>query len=60
MTKFKIVLVDSNGTADSYAAGDPAPGRGVNEFVSREDALAAIKTLEPAGEGERWEVREAT
>lgn len=56
MAKFRIVLVDYSGHADSYAAGDPTPGRGANEFDTRDEALAAIKTLEPAGEGERWGV----
>ena len=54
---FKIVLIDSDGNLDSYAAGDPTPGRGANEFASREDAEKALVALGDPADGERWEVR---
>jgi hypothetical protein len=55
---YQIVLVDSQGNADAYAAGDPTPGRGANEFATREEAEAAIPHLETPAEGQRWEARE--
>ena len=55
---YQIVLVDSRGNADAYAAGDPTPGRGANEFATRGEAEAAIKQLEAPEEGSRWEPRE--
>lgn len=55
---WNIVLVnDRTGNVDSYAAGDPTPGRGANEFSTRESALEAIASLEEPDEEERWEVR---
>ncbi len=55
---YQIVLVDKSGNADAYAAGDPTPGRGANEFETREAAEAAIPTLGEPGEGACWEARE--
>lgn len=54
---FKIVLIDARGNADSYAAGDPTPGRGANEFTTEKAAHEAIAVLESPNDGERWEVR---
>lgn len=54
---FKIVLVDSKGNADSYAAGDPTPGRGANEFETEDAAREAIAALDAPDEGSHWEVR---
>jgi len=56
--KYYIALVTKDGNEDSYAAGDPTPGRGANEFVTREEAEAAIGELEAPSAGERWVVRE--
>ena len=59
MTKtYYIALVTKDGNEDSYAAGDPTPGRGANEFATYAEAEAAIGELEAPRAGERWAVRE--
>lgn len=54
---YYIILTDGD-TVNSYAAGDPTPGVGANEFETYEEAAAAIAELPEPSEGERWEVRE--
>ena len=54
----KIVYVDAIGNRDSYAAGDPTPGRGANEFASEAAALEAIVELGEPDDGGRWEVEQ--
>lgn len=55
---YQIVLIDRNGNADAYAAGDPTPGRGANEFADESEASEAIAALGEPDEGSRWAVRE--
>jgi len=54
---YYIILTDGD-TVNSYAAGDPTPGVGANEFETYEEAAAAIAELPEPSEGERWEVWE--
>ncbi len=42
---YQIVLIDERGNRDYHAAGDPARGRGCNEFTSEGEAREAIIAL---------------
>jgi hypothetical protein len=56
---YQIVLCTPNHDPDPYAAGDPTPGRGINEFETREaaeDALFLMWTVD-LDPGEYWEIR---
>ena len=55
---FKIIHIDSHDNVDSHMAGDPTPGRGANEFATRDEAESAICGLDEPEYGCRWAVRE--
>src|SRR5690606_18307136 len=58
MTKtYYIALVSADGNEDSYAAGDPTPGRGANEFTTRAEAVATrLKALGGAAGRQKFQI----
>lgn len=53
---FRIIHIDANGNRDSYMAGDPTEGAGINEFVTRDEAEEMLESLDTPSAGCEWRV----